>query len=630
MSKSAEKPVRGSDAKDSGTIAGLRACLQLAVERAGTALMQGCADGRNPSAAFVFQNALEVTYRELVRFVAGQRPGKPAATADAGLRAAAKSAVQILRHSTADTPWPEAAASALWLGELHQAMLGLRPRIDSRRQRFELQTGASRRRSGSFYTPPALIELMLDKVLEPALDRRLQRCSSLASQKQALLSYRVLDPACGSGNILANAAHRLALRLAKLSGSSAAPARQELLRHLSAVCRACIYGTDSDGLAVFLCRAGLWLDCGSPGKIDDWMPGMIQQGDSLLVSAPKGRLRSFKAVVKPASYDLVIANPPFRSIIAHQQSDGQRVRLARIQPQIGGTADLASRFLVRGLELANDNGDVVMVQPRSTLISPALSDFRQHPPRNFRPTLVYVAPESNLFSGAAVFIALLGMSQRSACRVGMPGVGNKTCWHTGTIKGDNWWTEAMIIAGSPPGIPKGEIKLGNIFKVQAGMTAGEAYEVAPWVVDQCSGRLPKLLTTGLIDPGKSLWGSRMCRYLHRDYRHPRVDDAARFSTLLTTRLQLRSRPKLLVAGLARRIECYFDRRGEYLGAVSTWTILHEQDDTRRLEQLADLLDSPEASMYFQLMLGASALGGGNITMRKSFLRDFPLPGRLFG
>ena len=77
--------------------------------------------------------------------------------------------------------------------------------------------------------------------------------------------------------------------------------------------------------------------------------------------------------------------------------------------------------------------------------------------------------------------------------------------------------------------------------------------------------------------------------------------------------------------MSKRIECFLDAAGDCIGAVSTFSVYHPQDDLAALEALGQLLLTDAASARFRRELGGNALGGGNTTMKKSFLAEFPLP-----
>jgi hypothetical protein len=157
------------------------------------------------------------------------------------------------------------------------------------------------------------------------------------------------------------------------------------------------------------------------------------------------------------------------------------------------------------------------------------------------------------------------------------------------------------------------------------MTAGEAYDLLPHLADSPDGLGLRLATTGLIDPRACLWGQRPCRYLKRDYRHPRLTLSPELPPSLKRRAQNARRPKILLAGLAKRIEAFLDPAGDYIGAVSTYSIHHPTDDLSQLDRLLTHLLAPGTTDRLIHHLGANGLRGRHITVKKTFLRDLPLP-----
>ena len=76
-----------------------------------------------------------------------------------------------------------------------------------------LLDGGERKATGSYYTPPELVERLLDSALEPVLDQTRDRPG-------ALLAVTVCDPACGAGYFLVAAARRIARRLPAPRGAA--------------------------------------------------------------------------------------------------------------------------------------------------------------------------------------------------------------------------------------------------------------------------------------------------------------------------------------------------------------------------------------------------------------------------
>jgi Eco57I restriction-modification methylase len=106
--------------------------------------------------------------------------------------------------------------------------------------------------------------------------------SNTADPRSALLSLKIVDPACGSGHFLLAAARRIAAEIARIEAGTDTPdeaARQHALRE---VLQRCIYGVDRNPFAVELCRTALWIETVEPGKPLTFLEPHIRCGDSLV------------------------------------------------------------------------------------------------------------------------------------------------------------------------------------------------------------------------------------------------------------------------------------------------------------------------------------------------------------
>ncbi len=112
------------------------------------------------------------------------------------------------------------------LGSVYESLLELQPHIHVASASFSLDvvTGSERKTTGSYYTPTSLIQSLLDSALEPVIADRIRSTLSApapdpqvnARLQEAILSIKVMDPACGSGHFLIAAGRRLARHLARL------------------------------------------------------------------------------------------------------------------------------------------------------------------------------------------------------------------------------------------------------------------------------------------------------------------------------------------------------------------------------------------------------------------------------
>jgi Eco57I restriction-modification methylase len=218
------------------------------------------------------------------------------------------------------------------LGSVYESLLELVPLHDPATNEFSLSVlgGNERKTTGSYYTHTALIEAVLDLSLDPLVDEAVD--SSDAGQ--ALLSLKVIDPACGSGHFLIAAARRIARRLAAVETGDPEPSPEVVRAALRKVVSNCIYGIDRNELAVELCKVSLWLEGLEPGKPLSFLDHRIQHGNSLVGTTPALLVKglpddAFKAIEgdeKKLVSSLKVQNKTARggqgSLFASLSSDG--------------------------------------------------------------------------------------------------------------------------------------------------------------------------------------------------------------------------------------------------------------------------------------------------------------------
>jgi hypothetical protein len=184
------------------------------------------------------------------------------------------------------------------LGSIYESLLELVPRHRPEDRSFALETlaGNSRKTTGSYYTPSALIECLLDATLDPVIDDAVKRGEQAASAAgeadltravvAELLTLRVCDPACGSGHFLVAAARRIAKRVAAVRERNPEPTVDAVRHSLHEVIATCIYGVDLNPMAVELAKVSLWLEGMETGKALSFLDAHIKQGNTLLGATP--------------------------------------------------------------------------------------------------------------------------------------------------------------------------------------------------------------------------------------------------------------------------------------------------------------------------------------------------------
>jgi SAM-dependent methyltransferase len=465
-------------------------------------------------------------------------------------------------------------------------------------QRFEGRQ--VRRKLGLYFTPPALARV-LARVAIDGHARPPDRSSG---------PYSILDPACGVGNLLL-----AALEVLVADGWPPAAIAPWL------------YGVEVDPFVAEVARLRLALAARELGVTNCCWESQIVRADALRLrlpdeSAELSRQRAwadlFPSVLARgdvSGFSVVLGNPPFANAIegdASHWKDGASRRF----PELTGTADRACHFLALGKRLVQSDGRVAMIQPQTMLQAPALRPFRDSG-QGLRLNAVLDFRHARQFADALVFTCGVVLGPGEYCRMGRVDGSGEVAWHAILATPEK-------STSVPPYPHRGGDQprtVGDRFEVTAGLTTAEAYSLRPWLIDDAHATGPKLTTTGLIDPRQNFWGSRRCRFLGRDYLHPRIRPLPHAPAWLARRCARAARPKILVAGLATRLEAVLDANGEFAGSVGTYCITHVKDSLAHLAELLDLLLSEEANERFWHELGTNRVGGGYVIVRKSFLQN---------
>ncbi|MER5514542.1 DNA methyltransferase [Streptomyces sp. NPDC002763] len=185
------------------------------------------------------------------------------------------------------------------LGAIYESLLDLVPHRGANHT-FELvpRAGNERKKTGSYYTPSSLVDVLLDSTLDPviqAAQERGEKKAAEANQSDAdaretiaaeLLSLTVCDPACGSGHFLVAAARRIAKRVAAVRDRTPEPTPESIRHALHEVIARCVYGVDLNPMAVELAKVSLWMEALEPGKALGFLDAHVKLGNGLIGATP--------------------------------------------------------------------------------------------------------------------------------------------------------------------------------------------------------------------------------------------------------------------------------------------------------------------------------------------------------
>lgn len=171
------------------------------------------------------------------------------------------------------------------LGGMYEGLLAYTPRYHADDRTFALETasGSDRKKSGSYYTPSALIALVLDEALDPLIVEAVRD----PYPQQALLDLTVVDPACGSGHFVVAAARRIATALATVRTGETEPSPAELRAATADVIERCVYGVDLNDLAIEITKVALWLEAFDPDRPSPFLDAHFRVGNTLLGTTPE-------------------------------------------------------------------------------------------------------------------------------------------------------------------------------------------------------------------------------------------------------------------------------------------------------------------------------------------------------
>jgi hypothetical protein len=516
--------------------------------------------------------------------------------------------------------------------------------------RDQIGAVASLRQAGAYYTPTSLTQpitehavggTLVDRLLGTLFPDRPETSPAPAvttwtrrqreEAESILLDLAICDPAAGPAAFLLSAGRYLADRLAILRQSD------DMVSAWTDVVRSCLFGVEIDPASARAAQIALWIAAGCRPDISSREMN-VQVGDSLRSrygDPLRGWQNRFPKIFgrTPAGFDVVVGNPPFANAIEDELDES--IRIAKrgrkgFFSELTGTADLAYYFLVLADRLVRPDGAVGLVLPRALLSTPSARDLRARLVASRPPALIYAPPDPSLFHSANIFVTALVLRRSGSCLVSRSSPRNdgSIAWDTTVVESEQWWS---AVVGKSDSSAQGPT-LGSLAHVAASMTTGMAYDLIPYVAEDEQGELEadqegslRLVTTGLIDPGVCRWGEKTCRYLKHRFDRPIIRLDATTPATLRVRIEKMTRPKILVAGLSTRIEACLDRTGRWIGAVSTYSITDPDDDITRLGRLVAFLNGPGVSEEFRRQLGATALGGGRITVTKGFLTGLTVP-----
>ena len=473
---------------------------------------------------------------------------------------------------------------------------------------------------------------------------------------------KIVDPACGDGAFLLGA-YRYLLAwhqswYAKQAGSNgvhqrskaAADRGQLTLRQRTRIARNSLFGVDVDSEAVDKCqrtlRDAIHGGSGSgPRERSTILAKNILCGDALVGSdfhhGPCDSRRplpafswrdAFPDVLVNGGFDAVLGNPPFVNIrlLSRQLGPAIKAYFRQHYSCARGNYDLYVLFVELAGRLLRSGGRCGLVLPnkfttlsyartcRSQLLKSAtleritdVSDLRLFADANVYPYLLVWRNEAPAADHLIEFV-------QAKSRVDITSAGTRSVERVPQIK----------LKAEPGFALHGELDiesrvptkpLADCCTLHSGATGFSAHKVSEALQEKSrvgQREYWDFIVSGSIDRYRIELGD--VRFMQRRYEQPALPREA--SCLTSRKRCLYSTPKIVIAGLSRRLEAAWDARGLALG-VQVYAATDPRDDPR---YLLAVLNSRLLSHLFRLRFQAKRLSGGFLAVNKGQLATLPI------
>jgi len=332
----------------------------------------------------------------------------------------------------------------------------------------------------------------------------------------------------------------------------------------------------------------------------------------------------------------VIGNPPYvDSETMTRIMFEQRKLYSNIFKSAKGNWDLFIVFIEKGLNLLKDNGIITYIIPNKLIAAKYAENIREI---ILNKKVIEIRDYSNIrvFKDQDVYPVVFIIQNKSyQTDVLMSVMKSVTDLEVSNIipyklfYQDVYWDRYFV----NPDILKIIIKISLHpklaeygFEILGASTVSEAYEIKKYLKEYHQGisnNFKRFINTGTIDPYLSLWGKYKTQYIKKSYILPIILDSD-IIKVNKTRLEQANSTKIIISGMSKRLECYYDT-GNYLAGKSTIIILDKPENKIQLKFLISLLNSSLISFWYKIWFNSLSLAGGYLQVGTETIKKIPIP-----
>lgn len=516
---------------------------------------------------------------------------------------------------------------------------------------MHFQDRTARKHDGVFYTPVDMARTIVEQSVGAWLRERRRELrlsvgelpsdinppiTSLKAYREQLLAIRVLDPACGSGVLLNEAASFLENegRMLDKILQRVCTDRMPPFDWAGHILENVLFGVDIHKNSVELAKATLWLNAAAIKHTTSH----LRVGNALISDASiAGCLAfdwhaAFPAVMASGGFDAIVGNPPYvDSETMRTAHPVERKYLARTYRYTRGNWDLYIAFFERGCELLAPSGYLTFITPDKWLSKNFGAAIRTRLLPNIRSILPV---GRQVFADARIDSVVTTISGSPVAALSILSLHEQSIVTTAEIdkanvepaRGfDRLFSRHRALLQAIEA--QTDQTLGDIAAVENACATSDAYTLAQLLKDLRSpdeyvtATHYRVANTGTLDRYGFHWGVRPMRYLNKRYLHPVMARAEFIAHFGPTYRRRTASPKIIIKGLTL-LDAALDLDGSIIPGKSTLVVCSDNLDT--LKFLAGLMNSALASFYIKQTYSSSSYNGG-VVFTPAMLNALPIP-----
>ena len=331
-------------------------------------------------------------------------------------------------------------------------------------------------------------------------------------------------------------------------------------------------------------------------------------------------------------FDIVIANPPYiDSEIMTKVMPEDRAHYSKEYDVAKGNWDMFLLFIELGIRMNKSCGICSMIVPNKLIAAKYATDARNYL-SDYYVKSIRDYSNVNVFDAVAVYPVVFIVEKKkaeqgySSCDV------MKTTTQIATESSVEWkimkheknwdrfFNSSALQNSIIDKIKKGQM-LESFAKVRGAATVSEAYEIKTIIYENDSPLEyeKRFINTGTIDRYKITWATSKTQYIKQGYYCPVVNNN-QLSALYPKRAFESDTEKIVVAGMTKFLECYYDK-GCCLAGKST-TIIY--DSVLSLKYITAILNSKLMSWFYSVYFNSLSLAGGFYRIGAPQLKELPI------